>query len=379
MEEIQTSKTRPFWVLQVLIIVMAIAIGALCHSLYLRHHGDLELVRQVQIMIQENSIAEVPDHQKLQYGMIRGMLETLNDPYAIFVEPNESELQSDHLQGIFGGIGVQLRKDTQNFWRVYPLPESPAINMGVQDGDILAQVGDLKITSEMDELTIIAAIRGPINKNIRVTVERDGELITYQIRRQSIPIPSVTWYLLPEAPKIGMITVNRIAETSAEEIQSGIEECQQNGANSFILDLRDNGGGLVKTGIEIAKLFLEDGEVIHRLDNRTQVTIDEVDRPGPFSDLPILILINENTASSAEIVAGALSSNQRASLIGTNTYGKTSIQYVFDLQDGASVHLTSSKWWIPGVDFPLSPDITMEKEADNSEWIQTALEILSSQ
>jgi carboxyl-terminal processing protease len=176
-----------------------------------------------------------------------------------------------------------------------------------------------------------------------------------------------------------MITVNRIAETSAEEIQSGIEECQQNGANSFILDLRDNGGGLVKTGIEIAKLFLEDGEVIHRLDNRTQVTIDEVDRPGPFSDLPILILINENTASSAEIVAGALSSNQRASLIGTNTYGKTSIQYVFDLQDGASVHLTSSKWWIPGVDFPLSPDITMEKEADNSEWIQTALEILSSQ
>jgi carboxyl-terminal processing protease len=379
MEEIQTSKTMPFWVLQVLIIVMAIAIGALCHSLYLRHHGDLELVRQVQIMIQENSIAEVPDHQKLQYGMIRGMLETLNDPYAIFVEPNESELQSDHLQGIFGGIGVQLRKDTQNFWRVYPLPESPAINMGVQDGDILAQVGDLKITSEMDELTIIAAIRGPINKNIRVTVERDGELITYQIRRQSIPIPSVTWYLLPEAPKIGMITVNRIAETSAEEIQSGIEECQQNGANSFILDLRDNGGGLVKTGIEIAKLFLEDGEVIHRLDNRTQVTIDEVDRPGTFSDLPILILINENTASSAEIVAGALSSNQRASLIGTNTYGKTSIQYVFDLQDGASVHLTSSKWWIPGVDFPLSPDITMEKEADNSEWIQTALEILSSQ
>jgi carboxyl-terminal processing protease len=379
MEEIQTSKTMPFWVLQVLIIVMAIAIGALCHSLYLRHHGDLELVRQVQIMIQENSIAEVPDHQKLQYGMIRGMLETLNDPYAIFVEPNESELQSDHLQGIFGGIGVQLRKDTQNFWRVYPLPESPAINMGVQDGDILAQVGDLKITSEMDELTIIAAIRGPINKNIRVTVEREGELITYQIRRQSIPIPSVTWYLLPEAPKIGMITVNRIAETSAEEIQSGIEECQQNGANSFILDLRDNGGGLVKTGIEIAKLFLEDGEVIHRLDNRTQVTIDEVDRPGPFSDLPILILINENTASSAEIVAGALSSNQRASLIGTNTYGKTSIQYVFDLQDGASVHLTSSKWWIPGVDFPLSPDITMEKEADNSEWIQTALEILSSQ
>jgi len=379
MEEIQTSKTMPFWVLQVLIIVMAIAIGALCHSLYLRHHGDLELVRQVQIMIQENSIAEVPDHQKLQYGMIRGMLETLNDPYAIFVEPNESELQSDHLQGIFGGIGVQLRKDTQNFWRVYPLPESPAINMGVQDGDILAQVGDLKITSEMDELTIIAAIRGPINKNIRVTVERDGELITYQIRRQSIPIPSVTWYLLPEAPKIGMITVNRIAETSAEEIQSGIKECQQNGANSFILDLRDNGGGLVKTGIEIAKLFLEDGEVIHRLDNRTQVTIDEVDRPGPFSDLPILILINENTASSAEIVAGALSSNQRASLIGTNTYGKTSIQYVFDLQDGASVHLTSSKWWIPGVDFPLSPDITMEKEADNSEWIQTALEILSSQ
>lgn len=382
MEDHQTTKNikgNPYWFLQIIIIIMAVAIGALGHSLLLRYQKDFGLVRQAREIILENAIAEVPDELQLQHAMIRGMLETLNDPYAVFVEADEHEIQSDQLQGNFGGIGVQLQKDTQNNWRIYPLPESPAIKSGIQDGDVLIQVGDLPITSEIDEMAILAAIRGPNNQTIVITVQRDEVLKTFRIQRQSIPIPSATWHLLSEAPQIGMIIVNRIAETSTEEIQKAVEASREKGATSFIIDLRDNGGGLVKTGIEISQLFLENGKIIHRQDKDAQTNIVEVERPGPFSDLSLVVFINENTASSAEIVAGTLKANQRAILIGHETYGKTSIQYVFDLQDGSSVHLTSSKWWIPGVDFPLIPDVTIEMQTDEGEWIQAAIDILSNQ
>jgi len=380
MEEMQTSNTQrtwPFWMLLTIIIIMAIAIGALGHSLLLRYRGDLGLVRQVREIIRKNAIAEVPDDQQLQYSMIRGMLETLDDPYAVFVEPADHEIQTDQLHGNYGGIGVQIEKDMQNNWRIYTHPESAARDAGVQDGDILLQIDDLKITSDTSELAILAAVRGPIGRHVEVTVESGDVILTLSIRRESIAIPSVTWYILPENPQIGTITINHIAETSAEEIQAGIEECKQQGAMKFILDLRDNGGGLVSTGIEISQLFLESGSIIHRRDKGSETSIVEVERPGPLKDIPLVIFINQNTASSAEMVAGALKAHQRGILIGQRSFGKTSIQFVFDLEDGSSIHLTSSTWWIPGVDFPLEPDIPLPENTDSSVWIQMAIDILS--
>ena len=380
MEEMQPSNTQrtwPFWILLIIIVIMAIAIGALGHNLLQRYRGDLGLVRQVQEIILENAIAEIPDDQQLEYAMIRGMLETLDDPYAVFVEPADHEIQSDQLHGNFGGIGVQLQKDSQKNWRIYPHPESAAKQAGAQDGDVLLKIGDLEISSDTTELAILAAIRGPIGKRVVVTIQREDQILTLNIRRESIAIPSVTWHVLQEMPQIGMIIINRIAETSAEEIQNGIEECQQQGATKFILDLRDNGGGLVKTGIEISQLFLEDGTIIHRLDKGIETSIVEVDKPGVLKDVPLVVFINENTASSAEMVAGALKAHQRATLIGRRSFGKTSIQYVFDLEDGSSIHLTSSTWWIPGVDFPLEPDIPLEENADSATWVQIAIDILS--
>jgi carboxyl-terminal processing protease len=334
-------------------------------------------VRQVREIILENAIAEVPNEQQLEYGMIRGMVDTLDDPYAIFVEPADHEIQSDQLHGNFGGIGVTLQKDSQNNWRIYPLPGSSAEEAGLHDGDFLLQVEDLKITPDTTELAILAAIHGPIGRRVVITVESGDVIETLRIRRESIAIPSVTWFVLPEMPQIGMIRINRIAETSTEEIQAGVEACEEQGAMKFILDLRDNGGGLVKTGIEIAQLFLEDGTIIHRMNKGIENSIVEVEEPGSLKDLPLVVFINANTASSAEMIAGALKVHQRATLIGQSTFGKTSIQYVFDLEDGSSIHLTSSTWWIPGVEFPLEPDIPLAESADSAVWIQMAIDSLS--
>jgi carboxyl-terminal processing protease len=132
---------------------------------------------------------------------------------------------------------------------------------------------------------------------------------------------------------------------------------EQKGAQAIILDLRDNTGGLVETGIDIAELFLSEGEIIHRQFKDKEVEIFNVKKPGPITDSRMVILVNGYTASAAEIIAGALSANERALLIGNPTYGKTTIQFIFTLQDGSSIHVTSGRWWIPGINFPLIPDL----------------------
>ena len=176
-----------------------------------------------------------------------------------------------------------------------------------------------------------------------------------------------------------MLKVNRIAETTAAEMKTGIDILLEGGAEALIIDLRDNGGGLVEAGVEIAELFLGSGEVIQQQFKGEITKIFEVDQPGPYLDLPIVLLINGNTASSAEIVAGALKSHARATLVGTPTHGKTSIQLIFELSDGASVHVTSGHWSIPGLTFPLLPDHAVIDDPDGIEFIRTAVAVLGSQ
>ncbi len=363
------SKMRSFiknhWILltlQVLIVGLAMGLGYLGYSLINRNQGEFSLLHEARDILVENAIHNLPQEDKLEYGMIRGMLETVKDPYTFFVEPAEAEVQADELTGSFGGIGLRLERDLDAQWRIYPLPDSPAKYAGLQDGDRLVRVGNLIVTDENDEVSIIAQLRGPLDEIIEIEVMRNGERLTYTIERKVINLPSVSWNLVPDAPSIGLVQVNRIAETTTDEMVTGINKMIELGANAFILDLRDNGGGLVESGIEITKLFLSEGEIIHRQFKGENVVVFAVEERGLFSDLPIVIWTNGYTASAAEIIAGALSNNGRATLIGAPTYGKTTIQYVFTLQDGSSLHVTSGCWWIPGKTFPLAPDLPVGED-----------------
>lgn len=365
-------------VLQIVIVILSVAVGYFGHQFILQYRGEFGLLREARDIFMDNSIIEVPDDQALEYGMIRGMLATLNDPYTYFVEPAAHEIQSDQLTGTFGGIGVQIERDTELNWRVFPLPDSPALAAGIQDGDLLLSVEDLPVTSTMDEVTLTAAIRGPEGEDITISIERQGEILVFTIERQSIPLPSVTWHLLPDASEIGLVQINRIAGTTAEEIQNGIADLRVQGAQSFILDLRDNGGGLVEAGVDIARLFLAEGDIIHRQFKDQKVVSFSVTEPGTFLDIPLVVLVNSNTASSAEIVAGALRSHQRAIFIGSPTFGKTTIQYVFELQDGSSVHVTSGNWWVPDQTIPFEPDYVVSDDPTGTEIILKAISVLQA-
>lgn len=382
MRQFQLTEKTKNWLyvgLQIMIIILAMAVGYFGHNLISIRQGEYELIDQAKGILVKNTILEVPSDEKLQHGMIKGMLETLNDPFTFFVDPAAHEIQTDQLTGSFGGIGVRLERDTDMNWRLYPFPESPALKAGIEDGDILVGVDDFPITKETDDITLIAAVRGPVDEKVNISVLRGAETLDFKIEREDVPLPTVSWNLLPEVEEIGLVKINRISETTADEVGSAVQDLIDQGANSIILDLRNNGGGLVESGVSIANLFLLEGEVLHQQMNKDEEEVYAVNEPGPFTDIPMVVLVNGNTASSAEIVAGAIKIQNRAPIIGSQTYGKTSIQYIFDLKDGSSIHITSGKWWIPGINFPLQPDFAVEDDPSDVTIIQKAIEILQQE
>jgi carboxyl-terminal processing protease len=334
-------------------------------------------------ILEKNGLKSVPAHPDLEYGMIRGMLQTYDDPYTIFVEPVQHELESNALQGSFGGIGVSLGHDSQGFYVLFPFADSPAAKAGIQDGDRLLAVGDLAIDPQTPLDQVQSAIRGPAGQDVRLTIGRppDYKPLQISIRRAQIPEPSVTWHIEPLDPRLGVIAVNLIASSTRDEIQRAVQDLQARHAAYFVLDLRNNPGGLLSAGVDIARLFLKNGLIMQQQYKGKGVETFRADTPGPLDAIPLVVLVNHNSASAAEIIAGALKVNQRARLIGEPTFGKDTIQLVFDLQDGSSLHVTSAHWWIPGLDPPLSgnglqPDISISPDSGNAAsdpYIQAAI------
>lgn len=358
------KETAIVTILMIASVVIAFLAGYFINELYATPEAELPVLGQAYRILIEHAYDPVPEDPALEYGMIRGMVDAYADPYTGFFEPAQAELQTDDLQGVYGGIGVSLERNDAGQILLYPFPDGPADEAGVLDADVLTAVDDFPIETDTPVDQITAAIRGPEGSEVRISVSRPSseEIMTFEIERVPVPLPSVTWKLAPDAPQIGLIEVNLIAENTPDEIRRAAEDLTAQGADRYVLDLRDNGGGLLSTGIECARLFLENGSIIQQQYRGQEVVTYEVKAPGPLADLPLVVWVNRNTASAAEICAGALQMNARAPLIGTHTFGKNTIQLVFDLQDGSSIHVTAAKWWFPDLAFPndgigLLPDI----------------------
>lgn len=359
--------------------VSAFLSGYFSRSFIDSRSDEFLVLNQAYSILLNHEYLDLPESKSLEYGMIRGMLQASGDPYAIFQEPVQHELESNSLQGSFGGIGVELTRNHDGDILVYPIVGSPAHHAGIQDGDQLISVDDLNISPETPFDDIKAAIRGPVGDIVKISVIRNPDYthLDFPIRRAQIHLPSVTWHIAPDNPTIGIINVNIIAESTSEEIQNAVKEMQGKGSNLFILDLRDNGGGLLTAGVDITKLFLENGSILEQQYRGKKVETFDVKSPGQFVDLPLILLINHNTASAAEIVAGAIQVDDRALLVGQPTFGKDSIQLIFNLQDDSSLHVTAAKWWIPGLspaltDIGLQPDIAIIPDDSGEDLVMKA-------
>ena len=366
--------TRSFLVtlLALLLLAASFASGYVVHD-RINASDSFPIFNQAYKILANHGLKEIPDGPSLEYGMIRGMLQAYDEPYTTFIEPAQHELESDSLNGSFGGIGVQLGNDSEGYWLLYPFPDGPASTAGILEGDRLLAVENMQVSPATPLETIQSAIRGPVGKHVALTIGRPPDFapVKIAIRRSEIPLPSVTWHLAAGEPRVGILEINLITASTAEEIQRAVKDLQERDAAYFVMDLRDNPGGLLSAGVEIARLFLQEGVIIEQQYRGQPVEVFRVERPGPLIDIPLAVVINQGSASAAEIIAGTLKAHRRAMLVGHPTFGKDTIQLVFDLSDGSSLHVTAAHWWIPGLVPPLSgnglqPDINISGQVEGA-------------
>ncbi len=348
-------------ILLVLLAVSAFVAGYFANDLVALRRGDvvvsadssseLTLFWEAWQYVDGNFIGELPNSEERTYGAIRGSLALLDDPYTFFVEPVAREQERQSLQGTFGGIGATLTRPEEDGPIILePIPGNPAELAGIEFGDELLAVDGTAVIPEMTVADVANLIRGEKGTKVVLTVRHPGqdEPVDIEIERGDILIPSVTYRTLPENEKIGYIQLTRFSGESSSEMTEALTALLDQDAEALVLDLRGNGGGLLEAAVSVADLFLDEGPVLYQQSKEEGERIYNSSNDTLVPDVPLIVLVDGGTASAAEILAGALQDRGRAALVGSSpTYGKGSVQLVFDLSDGSSVHVTSSRWYTP--------------------------------
>jgi carboxyl-terminal processing protease len=292
-----------------------------------------------------DSIGETDLYQKAT----RGMLEQLKDPYSVLLTGDDYKALTEQTSGNYAGLGIQI--DVRDGWItvVAPLPETPAERAGIATGDQIIEV-DGKSTEGWKNDEAVKALRGEAGSRVGITIRRAGitDPIKYRLTRAQIHMRSVPPGTMFDGG-VGYISLNPVSETSAEELRQEIAAMKGKGMKSLIMDLRGNPGGLLDQGVKVADLFLDSKQEIvstrGRARGSTKEFFDEARQAWP--DLPIVVLVNDGTASAAEIIAGALQDHDRAVVVGAPTFGKGLVQTLFPLGEGVALKLTTARWFTP--------------------------------
>lgn len=300
-------------------------------------------------LVEAHFFGDMPDMQQVTWGAIRGALTSLEDRHTTFLEPQPRQREKEELSGHFGGIGAYVLQAEDGTISLDPMPDLPAERAGVEEGDIVVKVDDTEITMEMSVDDVVMLVRGQVGTIVRLTLRRGGvvEPVLVEIERQEIPSPSVEWRMLEEANGIGYIRIVLFSGRTAKELKDALEDLEKQGMTHLVVDLRGNGGGLFDAAIDASSRFLRDGVIVYQIEKDGKEQAFRVTNGASSEALPLALLVDGGTASASEIMAGALQDNERAILIGEKTYGKGSVQQVFDLSDGSSVHITAAKWLTP--------------------------------
>ncbi len=328
------------------------------------------LLDEVQGLIDRHFLREQPTFSQREYAAIRGMLSSLNDRFTFFIDPPVAASESDALAGTYGGIGVQIKRNEKGEIELYPYSDSPATKAGIEDGDILRALNGIPVDPSTSQDAIDQMMRGEVKEGsgvqISVTHVADGDDLTVFIPFAVINVPSVTWRVLAEDSTIGYVQVSLFTGRTPDELRTALQDLESKHVKALVLDLRNNTGGLLQESVEVANAFIGSGPLAFE-DAKEGEQVFNAQADAFVTMLPLTVLVNDHTASGAELVAGALQDNQRGILIGQKTYGKGTVQQIYPLSDGSSLHVTAAAWLTPkhhALDqVGLQPDIVLAPDA----------------
>ena len=331
-------------------------------------YKKIDLFGEVLEKINREYIDEINQSESMD-SAINGLLQSL-DPYSSYMSPEILEEMQTETSGEFGGLGIEVSMEAGVVKVISPIDDTPASKAGIKAGDYIVKINDTQVQGKsLSEA--VDLMRGPVGSSIELTVRRRGEkkALTFNITREIIEIQSVKSELLEE--NIGYIRLTSFNENSSDQIEKQIKKLKKNkNLNSFILDLRNNPGGLLNQAIRISDFFLENGEIVSTKSRKKSDNRKWFAKKGDITDgKTLLVLINYGSASASEIVAGALKDHKRAIVVGENSYGKGSVQSIIPLKNKGAIRLTVAKYYLPSgksiSEVGVRPDIEVNEEGDN--------------
>ncbi|MEW6002931.1 MAG: S41 family peptidase [Nitrospirota bacterium] len=332
-------------------------------------YEELKVFSEALYIVRKNYVEDVKP-KELIYGAIKGMISSL-DPHSGFMTPEQYKEMQVETRGEFGGIGIQIGVKDGMLTVIAPIEDTPAYRAGIKAGDKIIKIND-EFTKDMSLFDAVSKMRGAPQTSVTITILREGwkETRDFKIVREIIKIKSVKSKLLEDG--IGYIKINQFQEQTATDLAKAMEDLKQQKIDSFILDLRNNPGGLLNSAVNVTSEFLPPGKLVVYIKGRTGEK-NEYFTEEDTADYktPMIVLVNQGSASASEIVAGALKDWNRAAILGTQTFGKGSVQSVIPLGDGSGLRLTTARYYTPkGISIQntgITPDIVVKIETKDKE------------
>ncbi len=333
-------------------------------------YEKIDLFGEVIEKIKEDFVDDV-NESKMMDSAINGVLQSL-DPYSAYMSPDLfKEMQTD-TRGEFGGLGIEIGMESGLVKVIAPIDDTPAAKAGIKAGDYIVKIGDAQVQGK-SLMEAVKLMRGPIGTSVELTVRRKNvkKSLKFIITRKIIEIKSVNSEILGKSKDLGYIRLKSFNENSDKQFLGIIKKFEKNSKiKGYILDLRNNPGGLLTQAINITDFFLNNGEIVSTKGRKISETRRFFAKKGDeVGGKPIIVLINNGSASASEIFAGALKDHKRAIVLGENSYGKGSVQSIIPLRNGGGIRLTISKYYLPSGDsiseVGVTPDIIVEEAEDN--------------
>ena len=337
-----------------------------------------------ELLNREHIDAASLDAEVISDGAIRGMLQALDDPYAGFLDQEQYSLESQDIRGFFGGIGAEVGMRDGVMTILSPMPDTPAEAAGVKPGDVILEVDGESIQG-MSLLEVVRLIRGDKGTTVTLLLRhlRSSEPVTIEIERDIINLESVN--LLMQVGRIGHLRLSGFTGTTNDELKTALERFERSQGVGLIVDLRNNPGGLVSSVVDVTSQFIDDGLVLYQVDAEGNRRNWNVKSGGLALDVPMVVLVNEFSASASEVFAGAIIDNDRAKIVGSTTFGKGSVNNLWPLVDGSGIIITTARWFTPNGSLiegeGITPDVVFEplEDEDDDVHLDRAIEILKEQ